>query len=132
MKRFLFILLFLFTFNSAQAKHLYPEADYQNAWCSKNGGILEYKNPDETRVDCLTKTHAVEFDFAKKWAESVGQAEHYALMTGKTGKVILIIETPKDFKYLERVKKLAKKHHFDVEYVTPEIIVNHGQMVVNK
>ena len=132
MKRFLIVLLFLFTFNIVQAKHLYHEADYQKARCSKNGGILEYKNPDETRVDCLTKTHAVEFDFAKKWAESVGQAEHYALMTGKTGKVVLIIETIKDFKYLERVKKLAKKHNFDVEYITPEIIINSGQKVVSK
>ena len=25
---------------------------------------MEYKNPDKTRVDCLTETHAVEFDFA--------------------------------------------------------------------
>lgn len=33
---------------------------------------MEYKNHDKTRVDCLTETHAVEFDFAKKWAESSG------------------------------------------------------------
>ena len=132
MKRFLIVLLFLFTFNIVQAKHLYHESDYQKAWCSKNGGILEYKNSDETRVDCLTKTHAVEFDFAKKWAESVGQAEHYALMTGEKRKVVLIIEYPKDFKYLDRVKNLAKKHNFDVEYVTPEIIIKHEQVVLDK
>ena len=45
-------------------KHKHHESSYQHAWCSKHCGIEEYENPDYTRVDCLTKTHAVEFDFA--------------------------------------------------------------------
>lgn len=104
-------------------KHKHSESSYQHAWCSKHDGIEEYENADCTRVDCLTKTHAVEFDFANKWAESIGQAEHYAYMTGKKGMVVLILEDPKkEMVYYERVKKLGKIHNFDVEYVTPKIL----------
>ncbi len=103
--------------------HKHNEASYQQAWCSTKGGIEEYQNKDYTRVDCLTDTHAVEFDFANKWAESIGQALHYGLMTGKKPKVVLILDNPKTQKvYFKRVKELSKKYKFDVEYVTDEIL----------
>ena len=110
-------------------KHSHSESSYQHAWCSAHNGIEEYENNDFTRVDCLTDTHAVEFDFANKWAESVGQAEHYALKTGKKGKVVLILEKPKkEMVYFNRVKELGKIHNFEVEYVTPEILhLNNGK-----
>ena len=104
-------------------KHKHNESSYQHAWCSAHNGIEEYENDDFTRVDCLTKTHAVEFDFANKWAESIGQAEHYAYKTGKKGMVVLILENPRQEKiYYKRVKELGKIHNFDVEYVTPKIL----------
>lgn len=120
----IFVILFTVVFMPvfAQSKTLFKEADYQNIWCQKHNGITEYINADKTRVDCLTKTHAVEFDFAKKWAESVGQAEYYALITGKRGMVVLIIENHGEMKYLKRVQALSKIHGFDVDYVTPKII----------
>lgn len=121
-----FIFFFAFIFWSGQkatAKHIYKESVYQHAWCSANNGIEEYKNDDYTRIDCLTKTHAVEFDFANKWAESAGQAEYYAYKTGKRGKVVLILENPqKDYIYYNRVKILGKIHGFDTEYVTPNFL----------
>ena len=105
--------------------HAHNEAAYQYAWCKNNKGTEEYQNKDFTRVDCLTNMHAVEFDFANKWAECVGQAEHYSLMTGKRGKCVLILDG-KDWKkqlvYYERVKALGKVHNFDVEYITDDIL----------
>ena len=74
--------------------HQHNEESYQQAWCSAHNGVMEYENSDYTRVDCLTKKHAVEFDFANKWAESIGQALHYGLMTGKKPMVILILDCP--------------------------------------
>ena len=104
-------------------KHKHNEASYQHVWCSANNGIEEYENKDFTRVDCLTETHAVEFDFANKWHESIGQALHYQLMTGKKAKVVLILEDPKsEMVYFNRVKNLGNIYNFDVEYVTPEIL----------
>ncbi len=104
-------------------KHLYSEAEYQHVWCKLNNGTEEYKNSDYTRVDCLTDDYAVEFDFASKWAESIGQALHYGLMTNKKPKVVLILEKPEEqMCYYNRVKKLSEKYSFDVEYMTPEIM----------
>lgn len=104
-------------------KHQHPEAAYQNAWCKAHNGIMEYENSDKTRVDCLTSTHAVEFDFWHKWAESVGQALHYGLMTGKKPKVVLILENPKgQMCYYKRVRNLSAIYNFDVEYITPDIL----------
>ncbi len=104
-------------------KHTHSEAAYQHAWCSRNNGIVEYENKDLTRVDCLTATHAVEFDFANKWAESIGQAMHYGIMTGKKPKVVLILEKPeKQILYYKRVKKIGEKYGIDTEYVTDKIL----------
>ncbi len=124
-KRFiLYFILFYFVLlalkANAQCQHC--EKSYQYAWCAINNGIAEYKNNDLTRIDCLTKTHAVEFDFAKKWAESVGQALYYGVMTGKKAKVVLIIGEPKEMKYYKRVEKLSKIYNFDIEYVTDDIL----------
>ena len=104
-------------------KHNHSELSYQHTWCAKNNGIEEYKNNDLTRVDCLTKYNAVEFDFANKWAENIGQALHYQKMTGKKGKVVLILENPeKEMIYFKRVKDLAEIYNFDAEYVTSKIL----------
>jgi hypothetical protein len=104
-------------------RHLHSEKSYQRAWSQKNGGIVEYVNDDNTRVDCLTSTHAIEFDFANKWAESVGQALYYQYKTGKKAKVVLILENPRNqMVYYKRVQALAKIHGFDTEYVTPSIL----------
>ena len=104
-------------------KHKHSESSYQHAYCSAHNGIEEYQNPDFTRVDCLTDEYAIEFDFANKWAESIGQALHYQLMTRKKGKVVLILEKPQlQMVYYNRIKKLADIYNFEVEYITPDIL----------
>ena len=104
-------------------KHKHNESSYQHAYCSTHNGIEEYENYDLTRVDCLTDKYAIEFDFANKWAESIGQALHYEIMTGKMAKVVLILENPqKQIIYFYRVKKIGEKYNFDVEYITPDIL----------
>ena len=69
----------------------YNEAFYQNLWCEEFGGETEVRLPDKTRCDCLTEEYAIEFDFAKKWCEAVGQSLHYARLTEKKAGIVLII-----------------------------------------
>lgn len=78
------------------------EGDYVNMYCR---GIIEYQLPDRTRVDCLTDEYAIEYDWAKKWAESIGQAMYYSKMTGKKPAVAIIIRDPYERIYIERIKK---------------------------
>ena len=83
----------------------YKEKDYVNAYCK---GQIEYRLPDRTRVDCLTDEYAIEFDWGYKWAESIGQSLYYAKMTGKKPAVGLILKSPKDIRYIERINKVDK------------------------
>ncbi len=113
------ILLFLvlFTTLTTQGAHLYPEKYYQNQWCSKWGGRQEVKLIDNTRIDCETKSYVVEFDFAPKWAESVGQSLHYARLTGKKPAIVLILETDNDLKHYQRLVPLCQKYSITLWYM---------------
>ena len=78
-------------------------------------GQIEYRLQDKTRVDCLTATYAIEFDFATKWAEAIGQSLHYGAMTNHKSGVVLIMENKaKDIKYLKRLNKVAIDHNITV------------------
>ena len=106
--------------------HPHNEASYQQVYCSMHNGIEEYELPDKTRVDCLTETHAIEFDFAAvKWAESIGQSAWYGLQTGKKPKVVLILDSKykkQQMVYVDRVKKIGEVYGIEVEYVSDEIL----------
>lgn len=82
------------------------EAFYVSQWCRDDFGKQEFVLWDNTRVDCLTKDYAIEFDFAKKWAESIGQSLYYAKMTGKKPAVVLILTDITDYKYVKRIERL--------------------------
>jgi hypothetical protein len=45
------------------AKREHPEKWYQQTWCEAQKGRIEVVLPDGTRCDCVTDTHAIEFDF---------------------------------------------------------------------
>lgn len=110
LNKLLVISLFLFTIAPCYAKLLHPEAEYQKAWCDKRGGLMEYKLSDKTRVDCLLPNMAVEFDFANKWAECIGQAIYYGRQTNRQAACVLIMENgEKDLKYLYRLRRAAYK-----------------------
>jgi len=85
-----------------------PEEYYVNQWCTSDFGRKEAILWDMTRVDCLAKDYAIEFDFAKKWAESVGQALYYSKMTGKKPAVVLILTSIADYRYVKRIERLDK------------------------
>ncbi|HBY88591.1 MAG TPA: hypothetical protein DEO86_22290, partial [Colwellia sp.] len=97
------VLTVLFTVLFAQAKSeqstKWHEADFVDAYCQ---GEIEYVLADRTRVDCLTSTHAIEYDWGKKWAESLGQALFYSAMTGKKAGIVLIVNPRTKDRYLKR------------------------------
>ena len=101
-------LLLLISITAAEAR-LNTERHYQDKFCTT--GEKERILEDKTRVDCLTATRAIEVDFASKWYECVGQALHYARMTGLTPGCALIIETKADEKYWYRLKALTNHLH---------------------
>ena len=112
-KIIILFLLFLFIL-PASAKHVHPEKYYQKQWCDAHKGKMEYRLKDGTRVDCLTDKYAVEVDFAKKYHECLGQAQHYSARTGKQGACILIVEELNDLKYVHALRKTIYKKKLNV------------------
>lgn len=130
MKNIIFLVIFLtFLLNPVcYAKHLYKEAVYQEYWCNKRGGILEYELADMSRVDCLLPDYAVEFDFAKKRDECLGQALRYAAYTKKNPACCLIIEKKKELKYYYQLRYTIKKKDLGVKLfiITPASLIRSG------
>ncbi len=111
-----FLLCLLFSF-PAHGRHKMPERAYQEKYCP---GSLEVKLADRTRVDCLTDEYAIEFDFAPKWAEAIGQSLHYAYMTGRHPAIYIIMESRHDKRYIASLAPLC-----DVLKIKLEIIKNY-------
>jgi len=107
-KYFLFLLLITI---ALQAKHLHHERYYQTLFCHYLNGQMEIVLTDRSRIDCLTDKYAIEVDFAKKWAESIGQALYYAYMTKKKPAIGLIINLQKEKRYLKRIEPMCKKYN---------------------
>jgi len=97
------------------AGHLQRERYYQDLWCVEQGGIAEWRLPDNTRCDCLTATHAVEVDFARKFYEAIGQSLWYSLQTGRRAGVVLILERPADRKYWIRLNSLIDHFYLPID-----------------
>lgn len=110
----------------ADASGAFPEFAYRDAWCAKNGGITEVVLSGGSRVDCLTETHAVEVEFARKWKESIGQALYYAKKTDRAPGIVLIKERPEDQKYLGRLIYTVKKNYpyIKIWVIKPEDLSN--------
>ncbi len=96
------------------------EKDYQNSWCSRHNGKTEVRLFDKTRIDCLTDSHAIEFDFANKWGESIGQSLYYAAVVHKKPGIVLIMDNESDDRYLQRVKTVANKYNIKVWTISPK------------
>ncbi len=96
---------------------VHPERWYQERFCDSVGGRMEVILSDKTRPDRLTPDRAWEVDFARKWAESIGQSLHYARMTGRKPGIVLIIETLGDIRYIETLTNTIKPLNVDIELI---------------
>lgn len=105
----------------AQARHLHRERFYQEHWCAANAGTMEVRLAGGLRIDCETDTHAMEVDFASKWAEALGQSIAYAGATGKQAGILLILEKPADARHLDKLRRVIAISglSIDVWTITP-------------
>lgn len=89
-----------------------PERFYQEKFCA---GQKEVVLADRTRVDCLTDTHAIEYEFATRWKNAIGQALWYAHQANKRAGIMLILEKPADEKYWTKLNSLIKKNNLAID-----------------
>ena len=88
------------------------EREWQKQLAPKYAALMEHQLWDRTRVDLLNSEYAIEIDFAKKWAEAIGQALYYAEMTGKKPGIILLVKTDlaADAKFVYRCQTVCARY----------------------
>ena len=86
------------------------ERFHQKLWCTE--GKTEFVLSDRSRVDCVTDNYVIEFDFAKKWAEAIGQALFYSAMTQKQAGIVLIMDPTDELDsiYFDRLSIAIEDH----------------------
>jgi hypothetical protein len=114
------ILILLLTISNVNAKNKMLEKEYQAIDCEARGGKSEVTIKGG-RIDCETKYHVIEYDFANKWAECLGQIMYYSKMKNKIGLCVLIVENNSDYKY---VKKLEEAISYHQVYISADVIKN--------
>lgn len=123
----IFFVFFLFV-SPSYATRLHYEKEYNVIFCDYMGGKREVSLSDRGRVDCVTASEAIELDFSDKWAEGIGQALYYAIMTNKSPAVALIIENHKAGGYhIARAIRVCRKYN-----VTLYIITGFGAQYIKK
>ena len=84
-------------------------------WCKENGGRAEVVFDDRTRCDCVTGKYAIEFEYAKKWYQAVGQSLHYAIKSGKAPGIILILKNNGDLEYLRSLEATVSYYKLPIK-----------------
>jgi len=104
----IFFITYYFVPSEPEKRTKKNERYYQTKMCNHLGGQVEYLLVDKSRVDCLTEEYAIEVDWAKKWAEGVGQSLYYAHMTNRKPAIGLIVGK-KDKKHVKKLKSISDK-----------------------
>ena len=105
---------FLLSLSLSTTQSAPVEAWYQDVWCRGMKGKVEVRMEDGRRIDCLTSTHAIEVEFARKWPEAVGQSLDYSMLTGKEAGIVLVLKTPGDHAYWQRLKTVINHYNLPI------------------
>lgn len=97
----------------------YSEDWHVRNWCNSpstnSTSTVEAVQNDKTRVDCLTKDFAYEFDWAKKYNEAIGQSLGYSIRTGRRPGIVLIMKSDQDIKYWNRLQEIILKFNLPIQ-----------------
>lgn len=97
----------------AHADRQHPKRWYQDRWCAKYFGEAEATVSDV--YDCLSEKYVIEFDYADRWYESIGEALHYAMQTGKRAGIVLIMEKEKDVRYWVKLNETIRHYRLPID-----------------
>ena len=81
---------------------------------------------DRTRCDIVTATHAIEVDFADKWAEAIGQSLSYGLNLNLKPAIVLIMEQENDERHFIRINTIIKHYQLNIEVFPIRVFKGEG------
>ncbi len=99
----------------SQTSRIQNESYYQGIVAEIINGKTEQTLSDGTRCDIITKSHAIEVDWASKWYESIGQSMWYSYQTNKRAGVVLLKKNEADSKYILRMSSLILHRNLDID-----------------
>ena len=106
------ILIFLLLSAPVQAK---DSEKYWNHLVCQHWKGKEEVWIDGGRVDCITRSHAIEADFAHKWQEAIGQSLYYSMVTGLKPGILVIRQNEKDDKYINRLIRTINHYKLSIQ-----------------
>tara|TARA_B100000900_G_scaffold186150_1_gene157820 strand:+ start:353 stop:733 length:381 start_codon:yes stop_codon:yes gene_type:complete len=126
MRKIILSLLFCIVTSSSQA--LEKEKYYSDKFCEEMSGQTDYTLQDQSRVDCLTETHAFEVDWADgmKVYEAIGQSLYYASQTGKKPGILLLIRKDNSEKHIRKVQEVIISFNLPIELVVMDLTKNNN------
>jgi hypothetical protein len=113
MKKIFLLTIFIFLSILCYSQRL-DESYYRGGFADVMFGKTQVTLDDQSRVDIVTDTFAIEVEFAERWSEGIGQSLYYAEKLHKKAGVLLIIEGIKDDKYIKRLMTVALKYDITV------------------
>jgi hypothetical protein len=120
------LLVLLTTCSLLQAKRLHPERHYQQYYANLVEGETEVVLEDRTRCDIVTATHAIEVDFADKWAEAIGQSLSYGLNLNLKPAIVLIMEQENDERHFIRINTIIDHYQLNIEVFPIRVFKGEG------
>lgn len=115
--------------------HRTTEADYARQVAARIGGTVEVAAWDRTRVDILTEEEAIEVDFARKWAEAIGQALYYAIVHDREPGIVLLATRgdEHDAAFAYRCQTVCARHSIAlrIELIDKEVPHEHDAPAVS-
>lgn len=112
--RYVALLLATALLPGGQAQAAEVEAWYQDVWCRGMTGQVEVRMNDGRRIDCLTDSHAIEFEFARKWPEAIGQSLEYSMLTGKSAGIVLVLRRSGDQAFWQRLNAVVSHYQLPI------------------
>lgn len=120
-KKSLLLLMALCLASQVNAANTTPEENersqevfYVKSWCEAHNGVQFFNFKEMTRIDCLTETEAIEFDWAHKWYEAIGQSLYYGMLSWKQPAIVLIVGHDMDNKFVERAARTIEYYKLPV------------------
>ena len=118
-KYFFILICFLPLSSNALEKEKY----YSDRICKEMSGDYMYVLDDDSKPDCVTKTHVFEFDWAEnmKIYEAIGQSLYYASQTKLKPGVYLLIKEDNSEKYIRKIREVIKYFDLDIELIIKDV-----------
>lgn len=94
---------------------VHNEVEQTRRLAAKYSAKTEVMLEDRTRCDLVNNEYAIEVEYPKKWAESIGQSLYYALQLHRKPAVLyLISDAEKEQRYLRRANLVAAQYGIQV------------------